>query len=69
MVQAPGDPYFTGYGKYVHPNNDSYVGGWVLGKMHGHGTLKNPNDDVYEGSFENNLMHGYGKMILKKPDG
>ena len=68
-ASAPGDPYFTGNGKYDDPSGWSYDGQWFEGMPHGRGIYVDHDGGVYKGSFENSHQHGYGKMIHKKLDG
>ncbi len=59
---------FTGSGKFIFKNGDSYNGAWLKGKMDGQGTYTWKNGDVYKGAFLEGLMEGRGTLAYANGD-
>ncbi len=51
----------NGFGTYVFPDGEKYVGYWVDGKRNGQGTNTFANGAVYTGEWRDDLKHGYGQ--------
>lgn len=54
----------NGYGTFVYPNGDKYLGYFKAGQPHGQGILEFGNGDKYLGSWENSFRQGQGKLIF-----
>ena len=55
-----------GFGIYINPSNDIYIGYFLNDLFNGKGKLINSNEDYFEGYFINGKAEGNGKLILKK---
>lgn len=59
---------FTGSGKFIFKNGDSYNGAWFKGKMDGQGSYTWKNGDVYKGAFLEGEMEGRGSLTFANGD-
>ena len=55
-----------GFGIYINPSNDIYIGYFLNDLFNGKGKLINSNGDYFEGNFINGKANGNGKLIIKK---
>lgn len=61
--------YFYGKGQIYLKNGDTYVGDFVMNRMHGYGKYTiNSTSDVYEGTLDNGLRTGYGTYTYSNGD-
>ena len=54
------DGLYHGYGKYIWPNGDIYVGQWNMGRKHGKGKYMLANGSIYDGNYVNDVNEGKG---------
>lgn len=55
-----------GEGKYMWPNGNYYIGGWMNNKMHGKGTFFWAGSGKREeATYAKNIKQGTGKIIHK----
>jgi hypothetical protein len=55
-----------GKGKFVYPNGQVYVGGWISDNKEGEGRLLNDNGDkIYEGEWKDDKYNGYGQFFMR----
>mmetsp|Transcript_168429 Transcript_168429/g.323691 ORF Transcript_168429/g.323691 Transcript_168429/m.323691 type:complete len:262 (+) Transcript_168429:103-888(+) len=65
-----GSKMYTGHGKALYPNEDTYDGTFVEGYRRGKGIyVHKKNGDCYEGHYEENKKHGFGKMTYSSKYG
>ena len=58
---------YTGFGKYIHENNDEYVGKFLNGKAHGQGKFVSFDGKYSEsGTYKNGVLV---KGVVKFPNG
>ena len=50
----------NGFGEYLYPSGDSYVGYWNNGVRYGGGTYNYIDGSRFVGSYANNMRHGKG---------
>lgn len=63
VPREAGSKMYTGQGKALYPNQDTYDGQFVEGYRRGKGVyIHKRNGDMYEGHYEENKKHGFGKM-------
>ncbi|MBI5914223.1 MAG: caspase family protein [Bacteroidetes bacterium] len=56
----------NGYGTYVYPNGNRYLGNFLNGKPNGSGILYCANGNKYLGQWEDNMQQGEGKFIFSE---
>lgn len=54
------DGLYHGYGTYIWPNGDMYVGQWSMGRKHGKGKYMLANGSIYDGNYVNDVNDGRG---------
>jgi len=52
----------NGFGTFIYPYGDKYIGNWKDGKLNGQGTWINPDKSKYVGEWKNDFYNGTGKM-------
>ena len=55
---------FNGYGTYIYPNQDKYIGNFTDGKPHGRGIIYFANGNKYIGHWVAEYREGEGKFIF-----
>ncbi|MEY3052766.1 MAG: hypothetical protein RLY31_2551 [Bacteroidota bacterium] len=55
-----------GYGTFVHPNGDRYIGDFQDGQPHGKGILYARGGNKYLGDWDRSLRQGTGRMIFRE---
>ena len=58
---------WDGYGIYLWPNGDKYIGGYKDGEHHGDGAHFWSSGEMQSGQFKNGRLNGYG--VNRWPDG
>ena len=56
---------FTGWGKKLYRNGDSYEGKFINGEINGKGILKNKEGNIYIGDFINSIRDGNGELTTE----
>lgn len=61
-----GSQQYTGFGRALYENGDTYEGTYVEGLRRGPGTYTwKKYGDSYEGQYEENKKHGFGKLTYR----
>eukprot|EP01041_Mallomonas_annulata_P019431 gene19431-38773_t len=50
----------NGFGMYISPTGERYVGQWSSGQKHGAGRFIFNNGDFYDGEFQHDKAEGVG---------
>ena len=61
-----------GYGRFIYPNGDQYMGSYKNDKANGWGVMHKNDPElgpiILEGQYKDDILHGFGKIKMIKED-